>query len=68
MWVRTCQECGHRQGAERPVYGVGPPVSYCNAKCGRCKSEALDYGSANFEFNEAGKLVKIPASDEGTES
>ena len=64
MWVRTCQECGHRQKAKQPAYGVEPPVSYCNAKCKRCKSEALDYGSADFEVNEAGKLVKIPASDE----
>jgi len=47
MWIRTCQECGHIQEDKEPVYGVEPSDAYCNRKCKKCKSEALDYGKDN---------------------
>lgn len=43
-WTRTCQECGHRQTAHEPNKDRELPLAYTNAKCKRCKSEALDYG------------------------
>jgi len=43
-WIRTCQECGHKQTAKQPAYGEPISDSYANSKCRRCKSEALDYG------------------------
>lgn len=59
LFVRTCQECGHKQVANKPVYGSELRLAYCNAKCRKCKSEALDYGSEDFTRNADGKLVKI---------
>lgn len=44
MWIRTCQECGHEQQAKRPNGDKELSNTYNNAKCRRCKSEALDYG------------------------
>jgi len=43
LFVRTCQECGHKQKDTEPK--VGPTDVYRNRKCKACKSEALDYGS-----------------------
>lgn len=45
-WVRTCQECGHRQLDKEPSEGMSD--AYRNRKCKRCKSESLDYGSTNY--------------------
>jgi hypothetical protein len=42
-FVRTCQECGHRQEARDPKMYKGE--SWRDLKCKKCKSEALDYGS-----------------------
>ena len=43
-FIRTCQECGHKQEATPPNKDKELSTAYCNAKCKRCKSEALDYG------------------------
>lgn len=43
-WVRTCQECGNKQEAKKPPQDKELSDAYCNAKCRKCKSEALDYG------------------------
>lgn len=43
-WIRTCQECGNKQKSTAPDKSKGLPMSYLNAKCKKCKSEALDYG------------------------
>lgn len=43
-WIRTCQECGHKQEAVKPK--GEPSEAYRNAKCKRCKSMGLDYGKA----------------------
>ncbi len=42
QYIRTCQECGHKQLAK-------PPATYNNdawrdIQCKKCKSIALDYG------------------------
>lgn len=44
IWIRTCQECGYKQTAQRPNPNQELTDSYRNSKCRRCKSEALDYG------------------------
>ena len=44
-WYRTCQECGHQQAAKQPPAGKELTDSYRNAKCRKCHSEALDYGT-----------------------
>lgn len=44
MWIRTCQECGHKQPDTRPPQDRELTDAYRNRKCKRCKSEALDYG------------------------
>ena len=43
-WIRTCQECGNKQVAIKPSSQKELSSSYQNAKCKKCKSEALDYG------------------------
>lgn len=45
--VRTCQECGHAQTARDPRTVKGD--AWRDLKCKLCKSEAMDYGSANTE-------------------
>ena len=42
-WVRTCQECLHKQEAKPPPEYKGD--SWKDVKCKRCKSASLDYGS-----------------------
>jgi len=44
-WIRTCQECGHKQEDKEPVYGKDITQAYMYRKCRKCKSEALDYGT-----------------------
>lgn len=44
-FFRTCQECGHEQRATPPNTSRELSDAYRNAKCRRCKSEALDYGT-----------------------
>jgi hypothetical protein len=51
QFYRTCQECGHVQLAKDPQHMVSD--AYCNAKCKRCKSEALDYGTTRAKDFEA---------------
>lgn len=52
-WIRTCQECGHMQvSTTRPVYGEELKESYRMAKCRKCKSEALDYGTENASLDD----------------
>lgn len=43
-WIRTCQECNHKQTAKEPEAGKPMTDSYANSKCRRCKSESLDFG------------------------
>lgn len=44
IWMRTCQECGHKQISTKPNPDVELSDSYRNRKCRRCKSSSLDYG------------------------
>ena len=43
-WIRTCQECGHKQKALRPSQEKELTTAYQNAKCRVCKNSGLDYG------------------------
>jgi len=48
-WLRCCQECGNVQAMKSPE---GQKTdSWRFAKCKKCKSEALDYGTPN-EYEE----------------
>jgi hypothetical protein len=43
MWIRTCQECGHKQPDTQPKGEMTD--AYRERKCKKCKSPgALDYG------------------------
>jgi ribosomal protein L40E len=42
MWVRTCQECGHKQAMKAPK--DQKTDNWRDAKCRKCGSMALDYG------------------------
>ena len=51
-WVRTCQECGHKQKAKQPDPNKPLSDSYRNSKCRKCGSEGLDYGSPQADPKE----------------
>ena len=57
LFVRTCQECGHKQEMKDP--GLQRGDGWTETKCRKCKSAALDYGSNGYERDEAGSLVRI---------
>lgn len=48
-WLRKCQECGHTQAMKSPE--GQKTEGWREAKCRRCGSEALDFGSLN-EYQE----------------
>lgn len=41
-WIRTCQECFHKQKAKPPAEYKGD--TWTEVQCKKCKSRALDYG------------------------
>ncbi|KKK85436.1 hypothetical protein LCGC14_2773360 [marine sediment metagenome] len=46
IFIRTCQECGHKQEAKDPAtYKDKTSEAWRELKCRRCHSEGLDYGS-----------------------
>jgi hypothetical protein len=49
-WIRTCQECDHKQVAKHPADYKGDV--WRDVKCKKCKSEALDYGKWNMPDDE----------------
>lgn len=53
MWIRTCQECGHKQPAKPPAeYKDQKAEAWREVKCARCKSVSLDYGKDNTPTQE----------------
>lgn len=42
-WIRTCQECGHKQKDKKPEDGSLKNI-YTERGCKKCKSPALDFG------------------------
>jgi NAD-dependent SIR2 family protein deacetylase len=56
FYVRTCQECFHKQSMKPPE--VQQTDNWRNAKCHKCKSEALDYGSGGWLKKPDGTLYK----------
>ena len=42
-WVRTCQECGHKQKDKNPK--DCNLNDFADRKCRKCTSMALDYGT-----------------------
>lgn len=63
LFVRTCQECGHRQVMKNPDEQKSD--GWRDAKCRKCKSPALDFGSPGWE-RVNGKLQKktVPEDDD----
>lgn len=57
LFVRTCQECGHRQEMKDP--GTQKSDGWTEAKCRKCKSQSLDYGSNGFTRDANGKIVRL---------
>jgi ribosomal protein L40E len=55
LWIRTCQECGHKQPMRQPS-DANKMETWRNAKCRKCQSEALDYGSGGWTRTADGKL------------
>jgi DNA-directed RNA polymerase subunit M/transcription elongation factor TFIIS len=50
-FIRTCQECGHKQEDTEPdKITTGITWAFEMRKCKKCKSEGLDYGS--WQFNK----------------
>jgi len=53
MWIRTCQECGHKQPDSNPEASkTGFTDAYMVRKCRKCKSMGLDYGKNVNETTE----------------
>ncbi len=50
-WIRTCQECDNEQVTKPPDTSKELTESYRNARCRKCKSEALDYGSNRSDLD-----------------
>lgn len=62
-YVRTCQECGHKQAMKDPA--LQQTDNWREAKCRACKSESLDYGSPGWykQGNQFYKLADLPEDD-----
>lgn len=46
VYIRTCQECGHKQKAKDPkTYKDTQKEAWRDVKCTKCRSEGLDYGT-----------------------
>lgn len=49
-YIRTCQECGHKQVSKPPAEYKSE--AWRDVKCRKCKSMALDYGSQARDESE----------------
>ena len=58
MYVRTCQECGTKHVMRFPS-----SKKAFEAKCRKCKSAALDFGSDGWEYAFDGNLVRKSFDD-----
>ncbi len=58
VFIRRCQECGHRQKSKHPQDYKND--SWQEVKCLRCKSRAMDYGSwqEHQEYRELARAEK----------
>lgn len=59
--VRTCQDCGHQQAMRDPSTLQGE--SWREAKCRRCHSESMDFGSSRLR-DELGRFHPFPDDDD----
>ncbi len=55
MWIRTCQECGHKQVDKMPALNKELTLSYSERQCKKCQSRALDYGTEEMEQKKRSK-------------
>lgn len=60
MWIRTCQECGYKQGDKPPAVQMYP--AYRDRKCKKCGSPGLDYGHPDESGSPPSDLEKADAS------
>lgn len=49
-WLRRCQECGNVQAMKSPE--SQKTENWREAKCRKCKSESLDYGTQNEYYED----------------
>ena len=61
LFVRTCDECGWHQVMKDPA--LQRTDKWRDAKCRKCKSEALDYGSYGWQRDSQGNLTRIPPDE-----
>lgn len=61
-FCRRCQECFHVQAAQEPSRNVELTDAYCNAKCRKCGSAALDYGCGGWTKVD-GKWTQVEADE-----
>lgn len=64
MYIRTCQECGHKQEAKDPASYKTSTENWRDLKCKKCKSPALDYGSDGWEKDTSGNYFRPTKEDE----
>lgn len=67
LWIRTCDECGHKQQAHKPEYGKPLKPSYENSKCRKCHSIALDYGSEFLVAETLEEALELSREDDEDE-
>ena len=54
-FVRTCQECGHKQESKHP--NTYKNETWRELKCKKCKSISMDYGTYVIEEDELKDLL-----------
>lgn len=65
MWIRACQECGHKNITKPP--GAYKNDSWRNLRCRKCKSIALDYGNGGWMIKEENNVVSLVQEFQMTE-
>lgn len=63
VYVRTCQECGHKQVAKDPMSYATGSENWRNLVCKHCKSNSLDYGSDGYTLVD-GEIVRNIAEED----
>lgn len=56
LYVRTCQECGHKQESKPPIEYKGD--SWRDTLCKKCHSSGLNYGSFGWNRNPDGTFSR----------
>lgn len=65
LYIRQCQECGHRQESKPCIEYKGD--SWRDTKCKKCRSSGLDYGSFGWNrvIGDDHKFYREPCDQDG---